>query len=601
VIDVATEEAGASLVHAAVEAAGLAAYCWTIATDRLEWSPGATKVLDAAWDRIRSGRRYASLIDPASGVTRYDAVMAGGADTGEGVFFQTEYLFRPGGRVKPQSLWIEDTARWFAGPDGRPALIIGTVRRIDEGKRRQQKNRLGLCDPLTGLMNRPGLLEALRRAIAEAQAEPSSCALLLVAIGNLSMVKEAYGFEVADQVMAEAGRRLARVARLGDTIARCSGSKFGLVLHNCNEVDLAAAAERFLAALRESVVMTKAGPVWALLSIGAVVLPRFAEDPAIALTRAEEALAEARKQPFDGFALYQPSPERHSERVSNAHYGSVLVRCLKEGRLRLAFQPVVDAGSRMPVFHEALLRIADDAGGMLPTDRIVAVAEKLGLVRLIDLAVLELALTALDTHPEARISINISGTSATDPRWHPQLTSILAENPEAARRLTVEITETVALGDLADITRFVRRLKELGVTVAIDDFGAGYTSFRNLRAMPLDLLKIDGTFCRDLEANAENSYFVRALIDLARAFGLRTVAEWVESEADAELLAAWGIDLMQGNLFGEAETLPPWPAAEPAEEPLTALDEQIDAEVAKLRHALALLDQAFAPERQITG
>jgi diguanylate cyclase (GGDEF)-like protein len=589
------------MLSAAIEAAGLAAYCWTMGTDRLEWSPMAARVLEVDPDRICSGRRYASLIDPTSGLARYDAVMMGGADTGQGVPFRTDYVIRPGGRGKPQSLWIEDVGRWFAGPDGRPSRITGMVRRIDDGQRRRELGLAGLCDPLTGMMNRLGLLESLQRAISEAEAEHSSCALLLVSIGNLGVVNEAYGFEVADQVMAEAGRRLARAARSGDTIARCSGSKFGLVLHNCNEVDLAAAAERFLAALRESVVMTEAGPVWALLSIGAVVLPRYADGPATALTRAEEALAEARKQPFDGFAIYQPSPERVSERVSNARFGSILVRCLKEKRLGLAFQPVVDARSRKPVFHEALLRIADHAGEMLPADRLVAVAEKLGLVRLIDQAVLELALAALATNPGARISINISGTSATDPRWHPQLTAILAENRATAQRLTIEITETVALGDLTDITRFVRRLKDLGVTVAIDDFGAGYTSFRNLRAMPLDMLKIDGTFCRDLEANAENRYFVRALIDLARAFGLRTVAEWVESEADAELLADWGIDLMQGNLFGGAETLPPWPAPGPAEEPLAIFESQIDDEVAKLRQALALLDQAFAAPRQGTG
>lgn len=279
----AAEETVARAVSGAMEAAGIAAYCWTLAGDALLWSPNAAGLLGAAPEAIRSGRRYASLIDPASGTTRFDAVMAGGADAGDGVPFQTEYLFRPGGRAKPQELWIEDTGRWFAGPDGRPARILGTVRRIDERQRREQLSLLGLCDPLTGMMNRLGMLEALRRVMAEASAEPSSCALMLAAIGNLSVVNEAYGFEVADQVMAEAGLRLARVARAGDSIARYSGSKFGLILHHCSEEDLATAAERFLAALRESVVMTEAGPVWALLSIGAVVLPRHAADPASAI------------------------------------------------------------------------------------------------------------------------------------------------------------------------------------------------------------------------------------------------------------------------------------------------------------------------------
>jgi diguanylate cyclase (GGDEF)-like protein len=601
----AAEDTVAMVVNGAMEATGLAAYCWTIADDALLWSPNAAAMLEAAPDAIRSGRRYASLLDPAAGTTRFEAVMAGGADAGDGVPFQTEYLFRPGGRGQPHGLWIEDKGRWFAGPHGRPERILGTIRRIDERDRREQPGTLGLCDPQNGIMNRPGMREALRRSIAEAAAEPSSCALLLAAIGNLSVVNEAYGFDIAEQVMAEAGQRLGRVVRAGDTIARFSGSKFGLILHRCNEDDLAAAAERFLAALRESVVMTEAGPVWALLSIGAVVLPRHASDPATAITRAEEALAQARKQPFDGFAIYQPSRERLSERVSNARFGSILVRCLKEGRLRLAFQPVIDPQTRVPVFHEGLLRVADHAGEALPADRLVAVAEKLGLVRLIDQAVVELAVAALNTHPGARISINISGTTATDPRWYPEITAILARNGEAAQRLIVEITETVALGDLQDTTRFVRQLKDLGVMVAIDDFGAGYTSFRNLRAMPIDMLKIDGTFCRDLAANADNRYFVRALIDLARAFGLKTVAEWVETEADAELLCGWGIDMMQGKLFGEAETLLSWPMVEdmppPAEETLASFADQLEGELAGLRRARALLDRAFAPQRRGSG
>ena len=174
--------------------------------------------------------------------------------------------------------------------------------------------------------------------------------------------------------------------------------------------------------------MTEAGPVWALLSIGAVVLPRHASDPATAMTRAEEALAQARKQPFDGFAIYQPSRERLSERVSNARFGSDS-GAVPEGETHAPGLPAGDRlHDRRPVFHEGLLRMADHAGEMLPADRLVAVAEKLGLVRLIDQAVVELAVAALNTHPGARISINISGTTATDPRWYPQITAILAEH-----------------------------------------------------------------------------------------------------------------------------------------------------------------------------
>lgn len=125
----------------AMEATGIAAYCWIMADDTLTWSSNAGEVLAAAPDMISSGRRYASLIDPLSGTNRYDAIRVGGADTGGGVAFQIEYLFRPGGRGAPRSVWLEDTGRWFAGPDGRPARILGTVRQVDERHRRQQQLR----------------------------------------------------------------------------------------------------------------------------------------------------------------------------------------------------------------------------------------------------------------------------------------------------------------------------------------------------------------------------------------------------------------------------------------------------------------------------
>jgi diguanylate cyclase (GGDEF)-like protein len=587
-----------------MEAAGLAAYCWTIADDQIAWSANAENVLGVAAEAIRSGRSFSALLDPESPGNRYDAVMAGGSDTGTGVAFQIECLLRPEGRGTARSLWLEDSGRWFAGPDGRPARVLGTVRRIDERQIRQQElRRRSHHDPLTGMLNRSGLTEALDRALAETMVEPSSCALLIAAIGNLSDINEVYGFEVADEVVAEAGRRLAATVRAGDAVARYSGSKFGLILRGCGEEELAAAADRFLARMSNGVVETQAGPVWALLSAGAVVLPRHAADPPTAIARAEEALAQARQQPFDGFAIYSPSPQDLSDRLSNAHCASIVVSALKEHRLGIAFQPVIDARSREPRFHEALLRLEDDGGRSIPANQLVPVAEKLGLVRLVDRAVVELAVAALHRHRDARISVNISGTTATDPRWWPEVTAILAENREVASRLMVEITETVALGDLSATTRFVRQLKALGVTVAIDDFGAGYTSFRNLRAMPVDMLKIDGSFCRDLASHPDNRYFVRALIDLARAFGLTTVAEWVETEADAALLADWGIDMMQGKLFGEAETLPPVTDIAPPEaaETLAQFSADLEGELAKLREALSQLDEAFQAPRHGTG
>jgi EAL domain-containing protein (putative c-di-GMP-specific phosphodiesterase class I) len=168
----------------------------------------------------------------------------------------------------------------------------------------------------------------------------------------------------------------------------------------------------------------------------------------------------------------------------------------------------------------------------------------------------------LHQYPDSNLAMNVSATTATDPRWYNQLLEIIQANSMVANRLTVEITETVALNDIAATRHFVESLRSAGCKVAIDDFGAGYTSFRNLRDLQVDMIKLDGSFCSNLKNNPENEYFVRSLIDMGRKFNLKTVAEWIEHEEDATLLADWGIDYLQGHLIGQASIVPPWAKGE---------------------------------------
>ncbi len=548
-------------IRRAVIAVGDCAYHWDIASDALSWSEGSAQFLGGADKNLmQTGRGFASLIDPDNFTSRFETVMRSAVlDDGDGVPFSIEYQFRPRGRDGTQAVWVEDCGRWFAGSDGKPAEVLGMVRRIDDRYARDQHLRfLGNCDPLTGMMNRGRMAEALGETISQAQDNDTPCAFLIAAISNLAVVNDAYGFDVADDVIISVGRRLRQVVRTGDAIGRYSGSKFGLILSKCTEEELQIAAERFLAVARDSVIETDRGPVWAMLSIGGLILPKYAGGPNAAMARAEEALAEARRLPGDGFIGYKPSQERISVRSLNARCASEIVTALRHDRLTLAFQPVVDAQTGKIAMHEALLRMNCDDGDSVAAAHLIPVAEKLGLVRLIDRTVIKLAIETLTEYPDVKLCLNVSGITATDPRWFCQLTEMLNEVPEVASRIVVEITETIALNDLEETTRFIASLRELGCSVAIDDFGAGYTSFRNLKVLNVDMVKIDGSFCERLSENRDNQYFVRSLIDLAKKFNLKIVAEWVQDMADAELLRSWGVDYMQGNLFGEACLDRPW-------------------------------------------
>jgi EAL domain-containing protein (putative c-di-GMP-specific phosphodiesterase class I) len=178
--------------------------------------------------------------------------------------------------------------------------------------------------------------------------------------------------------------------------------------------------------------------------------------------------------------------------------------------------------------------------------------------------VIELATAELAAAPSLRASLNVSPDSLVDPDWWSALGAQLRANPGVAQRMTLEITETTAIQNIDETAGFVSRAKDLGCRIAIDDFGAGYTSFRNLRRLGVDMIKIDGAFVQNLPRSQDDRAFVRTLVDLGRSLGLTTVAEWVQDEAGAEVLAEWGCDYLQGALIGRASLERPWVSAPPA-------------------------------------
>jgi EAL domain-containing protein (putative c-di-GMP-specific phosphodiesterase class I) len=172
--------------------------------------------------------------------------------------------------------------------------------------------------------------------------------------------------------------------------------------------------------------------------------------------------------------------------------------------------------------------------------------------------VLELVVAELAAAPDVRLSLNISPDTTMDPDWWAGIESLMRAHPGVAERLIVEITETVAIQDIDDLRAFVGRLKNFGSRIAIDDFGAGYTSFRNLRKLGVDIVKIDGAFVQNIIHSADDRAFVQTLIDLARRLDIKTVAEWVQDEEAATMLRDWGCDYIQGRLIGLASADRPW-------------------------------------------
>ncbi|MBR0902936.1 bifunctional diguanylate cyclase/phosphodiesterase [Bradyrhizobium liaoningense] len=542
-------------------ALGQAVFAWDIASDVIVWSEQVSAVFpDIPAERLATGAEFAKLIEPAQTLRTAALAQTSAVHGADGTPYRVEYGVRLS--ASDPVVWVEETGRWFAGPDGRPMRAVGSVRINNERHARDEElTKLARLDPLTGELNRSHLIAALAEAIEETTRFRSTAAFMLVGIDHLARVNDAFGFDVADAVILDVARRIRARLRGGDVLGRFSGNKFGLILKNCTVDDMNVAAERFLAGIRDEVMPTKSGPVSVTASIGAVSVPRYARNTDEAVNRAHETLDAAKRRRVGSFAAWRPDAARDAQRRVNIRVTDEIVTALNERRIKLAYEPVVAAASRERAFHECLVRMDQGNGQVLLAPDIVPVAERLGLIRLVDHRVLELVVAELAAAPDICLSLNISPDTTMDPDWWAGIESLMQAHPGVAERLIVEITETVAIQDIDDVRAFVGRLKHFGSRIAIDDFGAGYTSFRNLRKLGVDIVKIDGAFVQNVTRSADDRAFVQTLIDLARRLDIKTVAEWVQDEEAASMLRDWGCDYIQGRLIGLASAERPWGAA----------------------------------------
>lgn len=535
-------------------------YVWDLASDTISWGSNLSHVLKIGDPALAAtGKSYARLLAADNPCTRFDAVVRSQLrDGGEGVAYEVQYGLMPTGDGG-ETLWLEDVGRWFAGPDGVPARAHGVVRIINERRAREERLAyLSRFDGLTGEMNRWHLTDVLAATVEEAIRFRSSCGFLVVAVNNISRINEAYGFQVADEVIAAVAKRLRARMRGGDHLGRFSGNKFGVVLRECTADDMAVAAERLLAGVREGVVQTTAGPVAATATVGGVIAPRHAKTVGEVLARAQEALDAAQAKRTGSFHAYRPNLERDALRRQSLRTSDEIIGALNERRVCIAFEPVVATNTRAPAFYECLLRLRRPEGALAKAQEVVPVAERLGLVPLLDHRVLELLVDEMLRTPDLCASLNVSPASITDPDWWGCLSASLRVHPEVASRLLIEITETAAILDIDETRGFVTRAKDLGCRIAIDDFGAGYTSFRSLRKLGVDIVKIDGAFVQHVTRSEDDRAFVQTFLDLAQRLNLQTVAERVQDEEAAQLLGEWGCDYLQGALIGLARIERPW-------------------------------------------
>jgi diguanylate cyclase (GGDEF)-like protein len=534
----------------AAQAAGTAAFDWDVALGKIHWD-GATEILPLHLDAAIAQ----NLLEAVSLESRNNLMgMLESRDSASASFLTDIEMASAMG-----ALTFTMVGTRVAGEGGVTLRLVGMMRETTERVREIRRlSYLATRDELTGHLNRNALREELAQAIERAKDEGRNCAFLVASIDRLAMINDGFGFDAGEEVIMGVGERLARTLRGSDIIGRIAGNKFGVILKNCREREIAVVAARLRGSVRANGIETRSGLVAATCSVGAVWLPQAASTSQEAMLRAEQALDRARANGRDGFAAYEPSPSRETARLRMMQICDEVMLALKENRLRLACQPIVQARTRNVSHYECLLRMVKPDGSILTAGHFVPAAEQMGIVHLVDRFALEATVARLKAYPHVTLAVNVSGTAASDPVWLQSFVDYVRAEPGVAPRLIVELTETAALHHFEENAHFVSQLRELGVRVAIDDFGAGYTSFRNLQMLHVDTVKIDGSYIRDLSQSPENQVFVRTLVGLARNFDIKTVAEWVGSDEDAALLQDFGVDYFQGFHFGEPLIDPQW-------------------------------------------
>ena len=434
---------------------------------------------------------------------------------------------------------------------GLLALYLALFRLVATASRRlraqSETNReLAEHDALTGLANRTLLHDRAAVAITDARHHGGSLAILLLDLDRFKEINDTLGHHHGDMLLRLVGPRLESVLGEDDTVARLGGDEFVVLLHDVASPEAArAVADRLLAALDEPF------PVDGLDldvggSLGIAVSPEHGADFETLLQHADVAMYAA-KSSQSGVCVYDPDHDLNSP--ARLSLLGELRRGIEDGQLVLHFQPQADVDTGAVVGVEALVRWEHPTHGLLSPDAFIPLAESTSLIRPLTLAVLDEALAFVkrmraDGH-DITVAVNLSAHSLIDPDLTDDVDGALDRHGLPGEVLVLEITESSVMTDRERARATLVRLAELGVALSIDDFGTGYSSLAYLHRLPVDELKIDRTFVGDLDA-ASNGAIVTASIDIARALGLRVVAEGVEDQETWDRLAALGCEVVQG-------------------------------------------------------
>jgi diguanylate cyclase (GGDEF)-like protein/PAS domain S-box-containing protein len=442
---------------------------------------------------------------------------------------------------------------------GRPA-IMGTAFDISERKRAEaQITSLAYLDTLTGLPNRLLFADRLALAVAQAHRRGRRLGVLFLDVDRFKVINDSLGHGVGDRLLQALARRLAGTVRDEDTVARLGGDEFILLLPDASEAaDVVNVAEKILEAVRKPVRIDDS-ELFVTASIGISLYPDDGGDPESLVKNADTAMYRAKEQGRDGLSVYAAA--MNATAVERLELENGFRRALARGELEVYYQPILDLPTGRPLAVEALLRWNRPGVGLVSPVDFIPVAEATGLILPIGPWLFRTACEQVRrwqrSRPELRLAVNLSGRQFQQRDLGAQVLEAAGAAGFSLECLDLEITESYAMQNADSTIHTLRELKALGVAISIDDFGIGYSSLSYLKRFPIDTLKIDRSFVRDIASDPDDAAIVTAVIAMAHSLKLKVVAEGVETEAQRAFLLGCGCDRVQGFLFA-----PPLPAAD---------------------------------------
>jgi diguanylate cyclase (GGDEF)-like protein/PAS domain S-box-containing protein len=450
-------------------------------------------------------------------------------------------------------LWVHLEAEAQHDASGRFTGVVGTLGDITKrvelnrllARYQEELYTLSVTDSLTGLYNRRHFDTQLEVILADHLRQQRPVCLLLIDLDGFKFINDTYGHPFGDEVLRTTAALLRRCVRRNDYLARLAGDEFAMVLKNADLESAARIARKLHARINETRIQLPVGYMQLQASIGVAESPTHGRNAQELVSAADVALYHSKRRGRNRVEIL--SPDMSQAVMSIFSQGFQLRRALEAGQLRPAFQPIYDMQFGRPMAYEVLARL-DLNGELVPAKDFITVAEELGLTRDIDLHVIRAALA--HTPPEQALFLNVDLSSFHDREFVRSLTALLGPACAQGRRITIEITEreTVPVSDTFESD--IQALRALGCKLALDDFGSGYSTYNFLNRFRPDYLKIEGSFVRGMLTSESDRKIVAHIHELARAFGVETIAECVENAATEQALREIGIRNAQGLYFG---------------------------------------------------